>query len=226
MLSEEWEILDSGYLMAMGKRYQDAYGQWLVYYVYPHDTKWVSGHYCDLPKTETCKFAFSVVYTKKPREPRTIPPTYEIIHVVQEPCSFTCDFVSKFTGKTYTVVADRCDQVLRKTFTCEGSCEGVVCDDICVGADKYSQECATAGEDIGKCVFDELIEANHPDCPGYIPIPPDPIPPDPTPPIPPDPDPDPTPPIPPDPDPEPEPSKTPWAMLGAALIGLYLYLRR
>jgi hypothetical protein len=25
---------------------------------------------------------------------------------------------------------------------------------------------------------------------------------------------------------EPEPSETPWALLGAALIGLYLYLKR
>jgi len=48
-------------------------------------------------------------------------------------------------------------------------CEGVTCEDICINADNYSQVCAKEGVDAGKCVFDELIEANSPDCPGYVP---------------------------------------------------------
>lgn len=54
-------------------------------------------------------------------------------------------------------------------------CAGVVCDDTCIGADKYSRSCAEEGEDIGTCIFDQLLEENSPDCPGYEPplIPPD-----------------------------------------------------
>jgi hypothetical protein len=49
-------------------------------------------------------------------------------------------------------------------------CEGVVCDDyLCVGADKYSLVCPTDGPYAGQCVKDTLIEANSPDCPGYVP---------------------------------------------------------
>lgn len=48
-------------------------------------------------------------------------------------------------------------------------CEGVVCDDACIGADKYSQACVTEGENAGTCTFDELIQANAPGCPGYDP---------------------------------------------------------
>ncbi|MCK4528019.1 hypothetical protein KAW18_11675 [candidate division WOR-3 bacterium] len=40
-------------------------------------------------------------------------------------------------------------------------CEGVVCDPICVGTDKYSQKCVG-----GECVRDSLIEHNSRDC-GY-----------------------------------------------------------
>lgn len=48
-------------------------------------------------------------------------------------------------------------------------CEGVVCEDVCINADKYSQTCVSEGENAGECTFDQLIKANSPDCPGYDP---------------------------------------------------------
>ena len=42
-------------------------------------------------------------------------------------------------------------------------CEGVVCDDVCVNADRYDQIC-----DDGICIRGVLLEANSPICPGYI----------------------------------------------------------
>lgn len=51
----------------------------------------------------------------------------------------------------------------------ESVCTGVVCDPVCIDADKYTQVCVTEGADAGKCTFDELIKANSPDCPGYVP---------------------------------------------------------
>jgi hypothetical protein len=50
-------------------------------------------------------------------------------------------------------------------------CEGVVCDDICVGDDLWSQECIPEGVDAGKCAVDQLIEADSPTC-GFVPPPP------------------------------------------------------
>ena len=44
-------------------------------------------------------------------------------------------------------------------------CEGVVCDNICVGKDLWSQKCDPA---TGNCVTDQLIEANSLTC-GYVP---------------------------------------------------------
>lgn len=42
-------------------------------------------------------------------------------------------------------------------------CEGVVCDDVCIGNDLWSQKCVD-----GSCVQDAIIESNSPTC-SYIP---------------------------------------------------------
>ena len=47
-------------------------------------------------------------------------------------------------------------------------CEGVVCENICIGADKYSQVCAKEGVDAGNCILGTLIEENSVEC-GYVP---------------------------------------------------------
>ena len=47
-------------------------------------------------------------------------------------------------------------------------CAGVVCEDICIGADKYSQVCAKEGVDAGNCILGTLIEENSVEC-GYVP---------------------------------------------------------
>ena len=47
-------------------------------------------------------------------------------------------------------------------------CDGVECPDTCVLGDMYSFKCLTDGVNYG-CDFDQLLEENSPDCPGYVP---------------------------------------------------------
>ena len=79
---------------------------------------------------------------------------------------------------TYTDCTFRCrtvycrgfkDGLISRPLPLPDPCAGVTCEDVCIGADKYSQVCAKEGADAGKCVFGEIIEANYFGCPGYVP---------------------------------------------------------